>query len=274
MKALLFFLKKKGPHFGQNSRPGDSDPYTCIYWRVQMDLNLHTQNIRLKVRCLSTRLREPHTHTHSHTYNKSQGILSKRSAEPGQTEGGRRTSTGAEPVRQLPTFFVSSVHGHPTSALAKVTSTRSICCSYFWATCRPLFTSDASANCSPKYLLVTLKYCGRHHGCSSRVWSHISQGMMEIKLRWMRMIVSGLWGGNSRWHHSVDHPGPDFLYFHFFLCLCICQVTTWCNCVFVYVCSCIFHLCVFLLVSHEMYLFFRPHWVGGCVFVFVDTGCL
>ena len=64
-----------------------SDPYTCIYWRVQMDLNLHTQNIRLKVRCLSTRLREPHTHTHSHTYNKSQGILSKRSAEPGQTEG-------------------------------------------------------------------------------------------------------------------------------------------------------------------------------------------
>ena len=84
------------------------------------------------------------------------------------------------------------------------------------------------------------------------------------------MIVSGLWGGNARWHHSVDQPGPDFLYFHFFLCLCICQVTTWCNCVFVYVCSCIFHLCVFLLVSHEMCLFFRPHWAGGCVFVFVD----
>ena len=72
------------------------------------------------------------THTHTHTYNKSQCVLSKRSAaEPGQTEGGRRTSTGAEPVRQLPTFFVSSVHGHPTSALAKVTCTRSICCSYF-----------------------------------------------------------------------------------------------------------------------------------------------
>ena len=173
-------------------------------------------------------------------------------------------------MRQLPTFFVSSVHGHPTSALAKVTSTRSICCSYFWATCRPLFTSDASANCSPKYLLVTLKYCGRHHSSGSRVWSHISHGMMEIKLRWMRMIVSGLWGGNSRWHHSVDHPRPYFLYFHFFLCLCICQVTTWCNCVFVYVCSCIFHICVFLLVSHEMYLFFRPHWAGGCVIVFVD----
>ena len=136
---------------------------------------------------------------HTHTYNKSQCILSKRSAAgPGQTEGGRRTSTGAEPVRQLPTFFVSSVHGHPTSALPKVTSTRSICCSYFWATCRPLFTSDASANCSPKYLLVTLKYCGRHQSSGSRVWSYISHGMMEIKLRWMRMIVCGLWGGNAK----------------------------------------------------------------------------
>ena len=55
-----------------------------IYWRAQMDLNLHTQNMRLNVRCLSTRPGEP---THTHIHNKSQGILSKRSAEPGQTEG-------------------------------------------------------------------------------------------------------------------------------------------------------------------------------------------
>ena len=52
------------------------------------------------------------------------------------------------------------------------------------------------------------------------------------------MIVCGFWGGNARWYHSIDHPGPEVLYF--FLYLCICQVTTWCDCVFVSVCGCIF----------------------------------
>ena len=198
-----------------------------------------------------------HTHTRTRTYNKSQCVLSKRSAEPGQTEGGSRTSTGAEPVRQLPTFFVSSVHGHPTSALAKVTCTRSICCSYFWATCRPLFTSDASANCSPKYLLVTLKYCGRHHSSGSRVWSHISHGMKEIKLRWMRMIVSGLWGGNAKWHHR-----SSWTWFFVFSFLFVFVYLSGYNLVRLCICICLwlyFFIFVHLYWYHMQCIYFSDH---------------
>ena len=123
------FLGCLGHNFGLFGGMQEMGIYMYLLMGTDGPKSAHTKHA---AQCQVSVHKTQEANTHTRTDNKSQCVLSKRSAtEPGQTEGGRRTSTGAEPVRQLPTFFVSSVHGHPTSALAKVTSTRSICCSYF-----------------------------------------------------------------------------------------------------------------------------------------------